>query len=126
MKVRSSSRYLGLLGVLALIGWTALSITLTRLDPFGSTALALPFFFGSIFFAVVGTLALVGFYLRVWFGSGAIYSAHISIALRQAILVACALCFALLFQILKILTWWDGTLIVTALLLIEIYFSAQD
>lgn len=126
MKAISSSRYLGLLAVLAVIGWTTLAITVMRLDPFNSTALALPFFFGSVFFAVVGTLALIGFYLRVWFGSGEIYSAHISIALRQAVLVAGAVCFALLFQILKILTWWDGTLIVAALLLIEIYFSAQD
>ncbi len=126
MPAKSSSRYLGLLGVLALIGWTAFAITIVRLDPFTSTTLALPFFFGSIFFAVVGTLTLLGFYLRVWFGSGEIYSAHISLALRQAVLVAVALCFALLFQILKILTWWDATLIVAAVLLVEAYFAAQD
>ncbi|MFH1546148.1 MAG: hypothetical protein ABIE14_02125 [Patescibacteria group bacterium] len=117
-----------LLGILttALLGWIALAIVIFRIDPFTSTALAVPFFFAALFLALVGTLTLAGFYFRVWFRRGEIYLQHISISLRQAILFTIATEVALAFQILRILTWWDGVLIAVAVSLVEIYFSSRD
>ncbi len=117
-----------LLGILltAILGWIALIIIILRLDPFASTALAIPFFFAALFLTLTGTLTLAGFYFRVWFRRGEIYLQHISISLRQAILLTIATEVALAFQILRILTWWDGILIVAAIGLVEIYFSSKD
>jgi len=122
----SSKNYL--LGILltAVLGWLALAIVIFRLDPFTSTALAVPFFCAALFLGMVGTLTLVGFYGRVWFRRGEIYLQHISIALRQAVLISVATEVALAFQILRRLTWWDGVLIVAAITLVEIYFSSKD
>jgi hypothetical protein len=123
--ITSRSYLLGIL-VTALLGWIALVIVIFRLDPFSSTALAIPFFFAALFLALTGTLTLLGFYGRVWFRRGEIYLQHISIALRQAALLSVAIEVAFAFQILRILTWWDGVLIAVAIGLVEIYFSSKD
>lgn len=86
----------------------------------------MPFFFIALFLALTGSLTLIGFYSRVWFRSGEIYQQHINIALREGLLIALAICVALIFQVLRILTWWDAVLIVAAIGLIEIYFSSRD
>ncbi|MFH0833795.1 MAG: hypothetical protein V2A63_00180 [Patescibacteria group bacterium] len=122
----NSKSYLIGLASLAALGWFALFIVIFRLDPFHSTALAVPFFLAALFLALVGTLSLGGFYFRVWFKKGEIYLQHISIALRQAIFLTIATEVALIFQILRILTWWDGILIAAAVSLVEIYFSSRD
>lgn len=101
-------------------------IVIFRLDPYTSTALAIPLFFATLFFALVGTLALGGFYSRVWFRRGEVFYQHIGISLRQAILFTLVVCFALAFQMLNILTWWNGFLIAAAMGLVEIYFSSRD
>lgn len=123
--MKSKSYLLGL-AILAALGWSALLIVILRLDPFASTALAVPFFLASLFLALIGTLTLAGFYFRVWFRKGEIYLQHISIALRQSIFLTIAIEVALIFQILRILTWWDGILIAAAVGLVEVYFSAKD
>ncbi len=122
----SSRNYLLGILLIAVLGWSALAIVILRLDPFRSTALAIPFFFAAVFLALTGTLTLAGFYGRVWFRRGEIYLQHISIALRQSVLLTLAVEFALAFQVLRILTWWDGILIAAAVGLVEIYFSARD
>ena len=122
----SSRNYLFGLVSLAALGWFTLLIIIFRLDPYTSTALAVPFFLTALFLALVGTLTLVGFYFRVWFRKGEIYLQHISISLREAILLTIAVEIALVFQILRILTWWDAILIAVAVSLVEIYFSARD
>ncbi|MCF7846310.1 MAG: hypothetical protein K9L85_03650 [Candidatus Peribacteraceae bacterium] len=122
----NSKSYLLGLAILAALGWIALTIVVLRLDPFTSTALAVPFFLAALFMALTGTFALAGFYFRVWFRRGEIYLQHISISLRQAIFLTIAVEVALIFQILRILTWWDGVLIAAAVSLVEIYFSSKD
>ena len=126
LQVPSSKSYLLGLAALAALGWSAILIVLFRLDPFTSTALAVPFFLAALFLALVGTFSLAGFYFRVWFRRGEIYLQHISISLRQSIFLTVAVEIALVFQILRILTWWDGVLIVAAISLVEIYFSSRD
>ena len=120
------SRYLSGIAFTAVLSWITFVIVILRLDPFTSTALALPFFSISLFLALTSTLTLLGFYTRVWFRSGEIYYQHISIALRQSALISLAVCIALVFSILRILTWWDGFLIVAAIGLFEVYFSSRD
>ncbi len=118
--------YLSGIALVAILGWAALIIVLYRLDPYTSTTLALPFFFFALFLALTGTLALLGFYSRVWFRVNEIYYEHISASLRQGALAALAVSGALVFQILRVLTWWDGLLIVAAVVLVEVYFSSHD
>ena len=118
-----SKLYLAGLAVIALLGLAMFLIVIFRLDPFVSPVLAIPFFFLALFFTLVGFLALFGFYGRVWFRKGEIYVGHITIAVRQAFLLTIAIEVALAFEMLNILTWWDGLLIALAISLVEIYFA---
>lgn len=122
----AANRYLAGLALLAIFGWATFAIALMRLDPYTSTTLALPFFFGGLFFGLIGTLAVLGFYARLWLRFGEVYTAHIGISLRQSILVATAVSLALVLQILRILTWWDAVLIALAVFLVELYFASRD
>jgi len=112
-----------LAGILSLIGWF---LVLFRLDPFSSTNIALILFFVSLFFALASFFTVMGYYLRVFFNKNEIYYAHILISLREGILFGFFVCIALIFQILRVLTWWNLLLLFLAIMLLEVYFLSRN
>lgn len=122
----SHSRYILILTVAALVSWLGFFVVITKLDPFVSTGLALALFFVSLFFALTSTFTIIGFYLRVWFNKNEIYYDHINVSLRQGILLTLIALGSLLFQLLGVLTWWSGILLIAAVTMIEFYLVAKD
>ena len=125
MHAMDMRRYLLVLALITLTGWLSFIVVLFRLDPFTSTAFALPFFLGSVFFAASGTATLLGFYIRVWRLSGQVVRGHITAALRQGLFLGLFLDVLLLFSILRILTWWDALLVAAALYVAELYMARR-
>ena len=82
-------------------------------------------FFISLFFAIVGTFTIIGFYLRLWFTSNEYYYENITISFRQAILVSVVVVGLLGLQALRILNLFDGILFISSILLLEFYFLAR-
>lgn len=119
-------RYILILGIAALISWLAFYLVVNKLDPFASTGLALALFFVSLFFALTSTFSVIGFYIRVWVNKNEIYYDHINVSLRQAILLTLITLGCLLFQLLGVLTWWSGLLLIAAITMIEFYLVAKD
>lgn len=119
-------RYILILGVAALISWLAFYLVVNKLDPFASSGLALALFFVSLFFALTSTFSVIGFYIRVWVNKNEIYYDHINVSLRQAILLTLITLGCLLFQLLGVLTWWSGLLLIAAVTMIEFYLVAKD
>lgn len=119
-------RYIMIIGTAALVSWLAFYLVIEKLDPFASTGLSLALFFISLFFALTSTFTIVGFYLRVWFNKNEIYYDHINVSLRQGILLAMITLGCLLFQLLSVLTWWSGLLLIGAVTMIEFYLVAKD
>lgn len=119
-------RYILILGIAALISWLAFYLVVNKLDPFASTGLALALFFVSLFFALTSTFSVIGFYIRVWVNKNEIYYDHINVSLRQAILLTLITLGCLLFQLLGVLTWWSGLLLIAAVTMIEFYLVAKD
>lgn len=115
-----------ILGIAALISWLAFYLVINKLDPFASTGLALALFFVSLFFALTSTFSVIGFYIRVWVNKNEIYYDHINVSLRQAILLTLITLGCLLFQLLSVLTWWSGLLLIAAVTMIEFYLVAKD
>jgi hypothetical protein len=111
-----------LAGILSLIGWF---LVLFRLDPFSSTNIALILFFVSLFFALASFFTVIGYYLRVFFNKNEIYYAHILISLREGILFGFFVCITLIFQIIRVLTWWNLLLLFLAIMLLEVYFLSR-
>jgi hypothetical protein len=120
------NRYIVIIGIAALISWVAFVLVIAKLDPFVSTGLALSLFFISLFFALTSTFTILGFYLRVWFNKNEVYYDHINVSLRQGILLTLIALGSLLFQLLGVLTWWSGLLLIGAITMIEFYLVAKD
>lgn len=122
----SHNKYILIIGVAALVSWLAFYMVLEALDPFQSTGLALAMFFISLFFALTSTFTICGFYLRMWVNKNEIYYNHINISLRQGILLSFIALGCLLFQLLGVLTWWSGLLLIGAITLVEFYIGAKE
>ncbi len=108
------------------MAWLGWAITLYKLNPFESTGMALGFFFVTFFIALMCTFTVLGFYLRVWIYKNEIYYSHISISLRQGILLSLIVIISLAFQLLGVLNWFSGLLLIAAVLLIESFFSIRS
>lgn len=107
-------------------GWASWIVVINKLSPFTTPQLALSLFYSSLFVALTGTLSLIIYYIRAWLNKGEVSNTHVNIALRQGVLLSAMICIGILFQRLKVLTWWDGLLLLAIVLLIEFYFMARD
>lgn len=122
----SRSLYLFGIFIASVFGWASWGLVIHKLSPYESPAPALTLFYTSLFIALTATFALLGFYLRVWLNRDEVYFQHINIALRQGVLLSIIMCTGLLFQRLRVLTWWDGLLLVLIMILVEFYFMAKE
>lgn len=122
----SRSLYIFGIFIAATFGWASWGLVIHKLSPYTSPVPALTLFYTSLFIALTATFALFGFYLRVWLNKNEIYHQHINIALRQGVLLSIIMCTGLLFQRLRVLTWWDGLLLVLIMILVEFYFMAKE
>lgn len=118
--------YLLSIFIATVFGWASWAVVINKLSPFTSPELALSLFYSSLFIALAGTLTLIIYYLRAWLSKGGILNAYINTSLRQGVLLSAMICIAIGFQRLKVLTWWDGLLLLAVVLLIEFYFMARD
>ena len=119
------SSYLIGIGISTILCWVAWILTLLNIHPYNAGNIGLISFFMSLFFALIGTLTIVGFYLRIWFSKNEQYYENITVSFRQAILISIAVLGLLGLQSLKILNIFDGILFVLSIILLESYFLAR-
>jgi hypothetical protein len=119
-------RYISIIASSGLFAWIAWLLVVFKLSPFESMGLSLAFFFISLFIALSSTFTVIGFYFRLWLFRNEIFYKHINIALRQGIFLSLIAIFCLVFQMLRVLHWWSGFLLIMIALLLEFYFSAKD
>ena len=119
-------RYIGIISSAGIISWIAWLLVLTKMSPYESMGPSLTFFFITLFIALTTTLTALGFYFRLWFFKNEIFYKHINVSLRQGVFLSLVAVFSLVFQMIKVLTWWSGILLVAAAVLLEFYFSSKD
>ncbi len=119
-------KYLGVISLAGLISWISWIVVIFKLNVYESPGLSLGLFFLSLFFALVATFTVIGFYFRVWFYKNEIYYNHINVALRQGILLTLISLGCLVFQMLHILTWWSGLLLIGIVTLVEFYAMTKE
>lgn len=105
--------------------WASWVLILVYIDPEQASVIGFLSFYVSLFFAMIGTLTITGFYLRVWFTKNEVLFAHVIPSFRQAILLSLILVVALILQSFRLLTWWDGALLVGSVTLVEFYFMSR-
>jgi hypothetical protein len=110
----------------AIIAWFAWFLIIYKLNPYETMSIALPFFFLTLFIALSCTFAIIGFYFRLWLFNNEIFFKHINIALRQGIFLSLITIFCLVFQMLRVLSWWSGILLLFIIALMEFFFSSKS
>lgn len=116
-----------LIGLAASSGlcWFAWILTLVNTNPGQGGQTAILSFYISLFFALLGTLTLLGYGLRLYFGRNEIRYAHMRTAFRQAFLAATLVVMGLLLLSVRLLSWWDILLLVAVTVLVELYLKSN-
>jgi hypothetical protein len=122
----SHNKYIAIIAGSGLLAWIGWLLVLFKLSPYQTLGLSLAFFYVTMFIALSATFAVVGFYFRVWLFKNEIFYRHINVALRQGIFLSLIAVFCLIFQMMRVLSWWSGLLLVVISVLLEFYFSAKD
>ena len=80
--------------------------------------------YAGLFLFLLGASVLAGYGWR-WRRDQTIYPSHHWPILRQSSLIALAGTFLLALSGYQVLTWWDGVLLLVALILIELSFQVR-
>ncbi len=119
-------RYISIIAFSGLLAWIGWVLIIFKLSPYETMGISLIFFFITLIISLSCTFTVLGFYFRVWLFKNEIFYKHINIALRQGIFLSLIAIFCLLFQMMRVLTWWSGSLLVIISVLLEFYFSSRD
>jgi len=119
-------RYISIIALSGILSWVAWLVVINKLTPYESMGISLTFFYVTLFIALSCMFTVIGFYFRVWLFKNEIFYKHINIALRQGVFLGLIAIFSLVFQMMRVLTWWSGFLLVTVFVLLEFYFSSKD
>lgn len=122
----SHNKYIAIIAGSGLLAWIGWLLVYFKLSVYQTLGLSLSFFYVTLFIALSATFAVLGFYFRVWLFRNEIFYRHINVALRQGIFLSLITVFCLIFQMMKVLSWWSGLLLVVIAVLLEFYFSAKD
>jgi Ca2+/Na+ antiporter len=119
--------YLIIMSLGTLLCWFAWSSIVYSLDPFAAGILALSFFYGSLFLALLGTFSVLGFVIRRMFiKQDEIVFRHVRRTFRQGVIIATTVIIALLFLHLQLLYWWNSLLLVALAFILEaVFFTSR-
>ena len=110
----------------ALIALAAWVLVILNIDPDKSGTVGQILFYVSTFLFFAGITIIFFTRLRRFAGdSDDCALAYMGISFRQGILTALLIIGFLFLQQLKILTWWNGALLVVGILLVELYFLTR-
>jgi hypothetical protein len=122
MKIRS---FLWGMAISTVLCWLAWVLVLFYIDPTASGFIGPAIFYLTLFFGLVGTFTIIGFFLRVWRSHNEVVYSHVGPAFRQALLFGVAFVGVLILQSLRYLTWWSLLLFVAAVIILELFFLTQ-
>lgn len=112
--------YLILMSVGALICWLAWFFILGSIDPKQAGLFGFVFFYCSLFLALAGTFSVIGFLIKkIILKNDQIVFHHVKSTFRQGMLVAGVIILGLILLQIKLLTWWNGILLILLFAAIE-------
>ncbi len=115
-------QYLILIGLGSLIGWGAWVLVIWKINPFEAGIAGFILFYMTLAVALVGTLALIGFAIRIWiFHEESIVLRQVTTAFRQACFLTLILAGSLLLQSGNLLRWWNVLIFVSTLAILELF-----
>lgn len=118
-------RYFILMLTATLLCWGAFVLVLFYIDPFTSGWIGILCFYLSIFLALIGTLALIGFGIRILFWKKIMPYQHVGVSLRQGMLFAVLVTSSFLLAANDLFTWWSIILLIAGLGFLELFFLSK-
>jgi hypothetical protein len=103
------------------ICWAAWAVVVQSINPETTNWIGFLLFYGSLFLAVVGTSALVGFCIRFVLLRKELVLRQVAVAFRQSFLFAVIIVGSLILQSFRMLTWYNALLLVVALTVLEFF-----
>jgi hypothetical protein len=104
------------------ICWAAWAVVVQSINPETTNWVGFLLFYVSLFLAIVGASALVGFCVRFLLLRKDMVFRQVAIAFRQSFLFAIIIVGALLLQAFRMLTWYNAVFLVIALSVLEFFF----
>mgnify|MGYP000162132734 CR=1 FL=1 len=104
------------------LAWLGFFIIINSFDPYEANAVVFMLFYGVLFLASLGTLSLLGFWLRtLWNRRRGRPRLMVTESFRQSIIFAGVLIIALWLQASRILTWWNIIILVILGAVVEFF-----
>jgi hypothetical protein len=117
-------RFIVILSIGTILSWLTWTVVIVSLDPYTGGGLALLLFYVSSWLAALGTITIIGFFLRAWWEKESVYFRQVATALRQGALISTGATIALLLQGARWLNIWSGISLVLLVLVTEMFFLA--
>lgn len=110
------------MGIGSVIGWGTWVLVLFSINPFEAGTFGFVVFYSGLALALIGTLSLAGFVLRLWvLHNEEIVLRQVTTAFRQACLLSVLLVGSLFLESRELLAWWNVLIFVGFLSLIELF-----
>ena len=118
-------KYLNLMTVLTVICWVIWVLVLVLINPQQSDLIGFVLFYFSLFLALLGTISIFGFLIRVWLKKKPIFK-QVEIAFRQAIWLGLLVSVIFVLKGLGLLRWWNALFLVLFLIFLELFFLLSN
>lgn len=118
----TTKQFVILMLICTVLCWGGWLMVLLFISPQSTGLFGFALFYLSLFFALVGTLALIGYLFRWLFTRRYSRSDEVTISFRQAIFFAIVVSGAFFLQGNRLLTWLNALLLVILVTVIEFLF----
>lgn len=116
--------YLLSMSVITLICWSVFVFIINTINPFTTNSLGFILFYLSLFFALSGTVLLIGFLIRFIIFRQKLAFHLIKVAFRQSFLLSLFLCILLFLFSQALINWLNLLLLLTVFIILEVFFSS--
>jgi len=117
-------KYLNLMSILTIICWLAWVFVIFFVNPKETGLIGFVLFYFSLFLAIVGTAAIIGFLVRTRLNKGPVFK-QVEASFRQGIWLSFLVVGLFLLQNLGILRWWNGVFLLLFLMFLEFFFLSS-
>lgn len=109
-----------------LLAWASWLVVLLYIDPTTIGTLGYVLFYACLSLALIGSFFLVGNSFRKTFFRRQLAAQRVSTSLRQALLFSILLITTALLQSFSLTRWWNMTLLIVLLTLLELFFVTRQ
>ncbi len=118
--------YLIIMSITTAVCWVILVLILNMTDPFHTNWIGFVLFYGSLFLAIMGTAAIVGFLVRFVLLKHELVFRSVKAAFRQSFLIGLLMISVLILISQDLFSWVNLFLLIFGLTLLEYFLVTYD